>query len=457
MTDVISKITTPDGTQTIGGDQFDGQWVSSYASIASGATLASSGTKSYSLSSYLPNDSFTYEVLVEGTVTTGSTSGNNTRFYITNSNSQFARDLGSCTTRTSNTQTAGGTATIVVPSSNRNIVAHNDGNASITYSLTVRGYKKVGLNGTASNYIEKISIPNNSDIPIGGDTFSGQWRSETHEVFSRITVASGAYTSADLSSYIPNDGYCYEVVVRMNARTGTTSGNNIIMRIGTKSGSNQNPICCRINTRTSSDMTIGSTTLVPLGANERTLYVNNTGNATANTVRVWITSCRRIGKNITGNNYLTNIKTPDDTVVPFGGSFSDGQWVSNQKSVFSSVKWTDSTSGTTHTYTITNYLPTNDEWYEILCWSFGTTNTTSGNTVSWDINTSPTLTGKSTGALINTRSSSSNITRVSFILVGKQDSNGVLTVEISNWSTVNQTTGNNQLNFQGYRKLGTNV
>ncbi len=49
------------------------------------------------------------------------------------------------------------------------------------------------------------------------------------------------------------------------------------------------------------------------------------------------------------------------------------------------------------------------------------------------------------------------MTRVSFILVGKQDSNGVLTVKIENWSTVNQTTGNNQLNFQGYRKLGTNV
>lgn len=113
------------------------------------------------------------------------------------------------------------------------------------------------------------------------NAIDGQW------VFSDLTLASQATAPKssdviyDLSSYLPNDGYNYEVILSCNAETGTTSGNTtrIFIYASTMSPT-QGVLVTWVSTRTSSSMSSGGNTIIPI-ATDRKLCVrainNNTG------------------------------------------------------------------------------------------------------------------------------------------------------------------------------------
>lgn len=298
-------------------------------------------------------------------------------------------------------------------------------------------------------------------VPFGGDNFDGQWFSYNNTelvLLSSTTLNATTSTSVDISSYIPNDGYSYELLIRGYCRTSTTAGNNVFIRVGANNSiSSDNPLLMRGLTRTASYRNISGNCLLPISATQRKIYIYNAGNATATTMTIQITGIKRVGKNVTGNSgYISNIKTSDGITVPFGGKITDGQWANKRTTVVSAVQFNDS-AATNHDYTVSNYLPTNNEWYEILASTYGATGSTSGNQVNWAIYCNPQPLGgvSQQGMYINTRSSSTQIGRINQLLIGRQDNNGNLVVRIRNYGTVQ--TGNNNVYFSGYRRLGTNV
>lgn len=462
MTDVISKIATPNGTQTIGGDQFDGQWVRSSLEVYNGSINASD-TKTIDLSEWLPDITNRYEIILQLQANSGTTSGNLITLQLTSqqSGSSYMADFGGVN-RSSSYEMVGGMANLVINANNPYFRIANTGNATVTGIVVyVLYYRVLGWNehSTASqNQIEKIKIPDGTTIPFGGDNFDGQWQSyngtSAITPLSSATINANSDTSVDISSYIPNDGYAYELLIRAIARTSTTSGNNILLRIGVYSSGNNNLII-RGTTRSNAYRQYSGNCVLPITAAQRTLYIQNTGNAAATAVTVYITAYKRIGKNVTGGNYLTNIKTPDGTVIPFRGKNTNGQWSYKTLTVLNNITFND-TATTNHDYTVTNYLPTNDEWYEILINTVGSTGTTSGNNVNWTLycNPTPTATNLQQGTYTNTRTSSAQSLRLNGIIIGKQDSNGDLVVRVRNFTTVK--TGGNYIRFRGYRRLGTN-
>lgn len=467
MTSVISKIATPNGTQTIGGDQFDGQWVRSIKTLLSNVSLAASGSQTIDLSTYLPDTQHRWEVIINVIGTTGTTSGNTIRLLVGSGSNEngYYREWG-CRTRTNSSETTGGIASIVINKDDAVLIIQNTDTSSAASGVYVTAsyYRCLGWNEHSTapqNQIENIKIPDGTTIPFGGDNFDGQWYSYNDNelaIMSSATLNAAASTSVDISSYIPNDGYSYELLIKGYCRTSTTSGNTAVIRIGTSTDSDDNAILMRARTRTASYRLAFGNCVLPILANQRTIYITNTGNAATTNITIQIAGIKRVGKNVTGGSgYISNIKTSDGTTVPFGGKITDGQWSNKRSTVVSAVQFNDSAT-TNHDYTVTNYLPTNNEWYEILTTTYSGTGSTSGNQVNWTIYCNPRPMGgggAQQGMYINTRSSSTQIGRNNQLLIGKQDSNGELVVRIRNYGTVQ--TGNNNVYFSGYRRLGTNV
>ena len=129
----------------------DGQWTFNSSSIASGVTWNSSShsdAKSYSLSSYLPNDSYKYEVIVRANGTTTATSGKMITVGVTSDIITTQMFVCRCRTRTASTQNCAGTVIIPVGTGRKVNVAGagTEASADGTYDLRVLGYRRIGTN-----------------------------------------------------------------------------------------------------------------------------------------------------------------------------------------------------------------------------------------------------------------------------------------------------------------------
>lgn len=129
----------------------DGQWTFSSSSIASGVTwntTSHSDAKSYSLSTYLPSDSYKYEVILRANGTTTSTSGKMITVGVTSDIITTQMFVCRCRTRTASTQNTAGTVIIPVGSGRKVNVAGagTEASADGTYDLRVLGYRRIGTN-----------------------------------------------------------------------------------------------------------------------------------------------------------------------------------------------------------------------------------------------------------------------------------------------------------------------
>lgn len=121
----------------------------------------------------------------------------------------------------------------------------------------------------------------------------GQWVSKSFTVTESITASMDK--TFDISSYLPTDGYNYEVIISGYGNTGTTSGNSLVVSVATDIiQTGQYIICCR--TRTTSGVNAGSTMILPVGS-RRTLRVRN-GDTAATSGNITLRGYRRIGTNI---------------------------------------------------------------------------------------------------------------------------------------------------------------
>lgn len=120
----------------------DGQWIAESQTICSGRT-AETSDKNWTLN--LPNDSYDYEVLLVGAVTTGATSGNQARINLQSSIIQSNIVICNAQTRTSSTITTYG-ACIIPVGSNHTVTVVGWGSNTGAYSLYLRGYRRIGTN-----------------------------------------------------------------------------------------------------------------------------------------------------------------------------------------------------------------------------------------------------------------------------------------------------------------------
>lgn len=120
----------------------DGQWTYVNQEICQGRTSETSD-KSWTLS--LPSDSCNYEVLLTGAVTTGTTSGNQTRIGLQSTIITTNIVMCNAQTRTSSSVTSYG-ACILPVGSNHKLTVSGWANNTGAYSLWLRGYRRIGRN-----------------------------------------------------------------------------------------------------------------------------------------------------------------------------------------------------------------------------------------------------------------------------------------------------------------------
>lgn len=125
---------------------FDGQWVYSSLTVANSVAVSSNNV-AYSLSSYLPNDGYNYEVLLSCICYTDATSGHFSRIALTSDLIVNYINIAQVRTRTASTVDAAGNCIIPV-GAERIITFVGSTSASFggTYTIVARGYRRIGTN-----------------------------------------------------------------------------------------------------------------------------------------------------------------------------------------------------------------------------------------------------------------------------------------------------------------------
>ena len=127
----------------------DGQWVGSYQQVISSSTSLKASTN-LSKRIELPNDGYTYEVMLRGQIVTGSASGNDVVLAVSGNKLNTTSYMGRAITRTSNTVVSAGSCIILASyvasdSTNINIARNNSWNGNCT-ELSVIAYRRIGTN-----------------------------------------------------------------------------------------------------------------------------------------------------------------------------------------------------------------------------------------------------------------------------------------------------------------------
>lgn len=279
--------------QQIGGKSFDGGWIASTKNLASNVSLGAQGTHTYDLSNYLPNDGYGYEVLLEGTAITDTTSGNSFTLCAVTGNTETHNMLriASTNTRSNSTSFAYGSSRLVIPAGTRTFKIYNEYQAG-TYNLDVKMYRRINHNSGC----EKVNL-SGAERKIGGEQFDGQWVWQSQNLAYNITINSKATLTYDITSYLPNDGYAYELLFGdCQANTGATSGNSALIWAKTDMTVNDVRLMGK-NTRTAStEVTLNGCIIIPVHR-ERKVYIYNSANQNATGLFVILKGYRRLGTN----------------------------------------------------------------------------------------------------------------------------------------------------------------
>lgn len=123
----------------------EGEWVYRYGIITSSVTYPTSNPNVYDLSNFLPDDSCNYEVLLSATVSTTTTAGSYTGVKLTSSIITDSVILAYAHTR--NTVQNYSTNSIIFPIGiDRKLTVPATSSWTGNYNLSIRGYRRLGLN-----------------------------------------------------------------------------------------------------------------------------------------------------------------------------------------------------------------------------------------------------------------------------------------------------------------------
>lgn len=172
-------------------------------------------------------------------------------------------------------------------------------------NLTLNGFAMIDASnmGTALLTVSNNNLAiNGSEVVTGDNTrFDGQWvQSFLDLVTSAITLNTNYSNAWDISSYLPNDNYIYEVYVSAYGVTAATSGSLIDVRVGSsilKADNTTNTATAfvlRSAVRSNANRQVSNTIVIPVGT-DRKLTVQSYGTGTLNTLR--LLAYRRVGTN----------------------------------------------------------------------------------------------------------------------------------------------------------------
>lgn len=131
-------------------------------------------------------------------------------------------------------------------------------------------------------------------VSTASTNFDGQVHASYLEVYNGSLGSNGS-TTANISSYLPNDNYSYFIGVECSTTTGSTSGNTCGCSVFTDLLPTEGYRIVSNRTRSSSTMNNYGAALIPIGTT-RSITITNTGNASG-TILLRFQYYRRIGTN----------------------------------------------------------------------------------------------------------------------------------------------------------------
>ena len=171
---------------------------------------------------------------------------------------------------------------------------------------TLNDFRFIYAKGNGSLYFYVGAVAQNAPIVNLGriqETYTtksmvdGQVEVVNKTLVSNVSLSNTIHTY-DLSDYIPNDGFMYEIQVGVNGATPATSGVGVEIRMGT----DISPLACGFvgtNTpRTAATVPIGGNINLVVGA-ERKLYLQNASSSSAFSLTfLRLGTRRRLGTNL---------------------------------------------------------------------------------------------------------------------------------------------------------------
>ena len=197
---MVSDINVKGTNHKIGGIQADGQWVEKRVTVFSGQNWSATGTQTYTISNYLPDNIYTYEILVSCYATTGSTSGNTCSWWVRDVDNHFDGVMGYCRTRTASNVASGNSCILPVKQVNGvltfNINVTNTG-ALGGQGLYVTAYRRLGGSSTPPTYYTLTINPTPADatVTFNKGTVVGKTCTVTAGTSVTYTVSKSGYTT----------------------------------------------------------------------------------------------------------------------------------------------------------------------------------------------------------------------------------------------------------------------
>ena len=204
---------------------------------------------------------------------------NNIDFDSTPSSTEY---LGMVQINDQNSNRMGRVEYAFLPSGQHNIRIVDKKNSSETeYSILEVGFD---ANGNRA-----CSFPDTTCV-------DGQWQRKLLSIATNVNISSGNNITYDLTSSIPKDGYCYELLICARVTTATTANQYIPVYIGSSlTADNSVPICATRSVNTISNTVIGST-ILPLGTDRKITLSRNAGYH-GTLEELGVKAIRRIGTN----------------------------------------------------------------------------------------------------------------------------------------------------------------
>ena len=212
-------------------------------------------------------------------------------------------------------------------------------------------------------------------LMIGGNITDGQWVASAFNVFTGNPTTDQTLTQS-LSSYLPNDGCDYEVLVRSYAYTGATNGSDIQMKVnsGSTATHSSSSNVFRVRTSTASFREAAGMAVIPIKNSDRNLSVYFAGTYYSGTdlqSNVSLKGYRRVGTNSasSNSNLMSNVTLPSGTTVTIGGEILDDSWTNTDTTLFNNVTWNPDDSFTINLKTMSvpggTLIPQDNYMYEL--------------------------------------------------------------------------------------------
>lgn len=224
------------------------------------------------------------------------------------------------------------------------------------------------------DYIEKIQFKNQPAEYLNSTCFKGQWVYNWFWLANPVRMAANTNYTYSLASYLPDDGYDYEVLFYFYDNTG--GGNDQANYFYFRSGASNNywieSRAVGACSRTASTYNNAGYIILPIKATNKQVTVIQDGNSTSGECWFGASYYRRIGKN-TSLNVIDSIDFPQKT-IKVGGYLLDSPWTSCEVNVVHNFNL-KANNGSQIYVDLTPYLPNDDCDYEGL---FDLSYTTSG-------------------------------------------------------------------------------